>query len=47
VDVLAPGEVTHRDMFVFVTTDKYDAMKKATFKIVAAAKYAPVPPPTN
>lgn len=47
VDVLAPSEVTQRDMFVSVARDRYDAMKKATFKIVEASKYAPMPPPTK
>lgn len=47
VDILAPGEAAQRDMFVFVTRDRRDAMKKASFKIVAASKYAPVPPPAK
>ncbi|GFP49154.1 DUF4190 domain-containing protein [Mycobacterium kansasii] len=47
VEVLAPGQATRKDMFVFVASDKHDAMKKATFRVVEASKYAPMPPPVK
>ncbi len=47
VEALAPGQATQKDMFVFVTSDKYDAMKNATFKVIEASKHAPMPPPTK
>lgn len=46
-DALAPGQVAQTDMFVSVPTDKYDAMKKAIFKVVEASKHAPAPRPTK
>ncbi|KZS71166.1 hypothetical protein A4G26_25150 [Mycobacterium kansasii] len=47
VEALAPGQATRKDMFVFVTSDKFDTMKKATFKVVEASKYPPMPPPVK
>jgi len=39
VNDLAPGQTTTEKIFVFVTSDKVDAMKSATFKIVEASAY--------
>lgn len=46
-DALAPGQIAQTNMFVSVATDKYEAMKKATFKVVEASKHAPAPRPTK
>lgn len=39
VNNLAPGQTTTEKAFQFVTSDKVDAMKSATFKIVEASAY--------
>jgi hypothetical protein len=39
VQALAPGQSTQKDMFVLVMSDKYAAMKTATFKVVKVSKY--------
>lgn len=36
---LAPGQSTDQDMFVLVSSEKYDAMKGATFKVIEASMY--------
>jgi hypothetical protein len=36
---LFPGQSTTDDLFIFVPTDSYDAMSRATVRVVEAAKY--------
>lgn len=36
---LSPGQFNVEDLFIFVPTDRYDAMSHATIRIVEAAKY--------
>ena len=43
VQSLAPGQSTQKDIFVLVTSDKYEAMKTATFKVVKVSMYASTP----
>jgi hypothetical protein len=47
VQELAPGQSTQKDMFVLVTSDKYAAMKTATFQVVKVSNYASKPLPTK
>ena len=36
---LSPGQFNTEDLFIFVPTDRYDAMSHATIRIIGAAKY--------